>query len=142
MKRFSLAGLLRIRGLEEQQAAAELAAANRALDAARARRSRTRSSLAGVSPDAVDAATLSALVAARASGHILLSELSSLHDRAARDAADARSAHTGARVNALSLEKLHTRHVKTETARELRAEQSALDEIAIQGWRTAQEDRQ
>jgi flagellar FliJ protein len=140
MKGFGLAGLLRVRQLEEQRAAAELAAAGGALDAVRGHRSRTRAALGSVAPGAVDAAALSAIVAARASAHILLGELASLHDHAERTAADARSAHHAARANARALEKLRTRHVESESARELRAEQSALDEIAIQGWRAGREE--
>lgn len=141
MKPFNLGGLLRVRELQEQQAAAKLAEANRSLGAADARRSRTRAALTGVGADAADAAALSALVAARTSGHVLLGELASLHDRIAQDAASARDVYTAARVNSLSLEKLQTRHVATETALELRAEQSAIDEIAVQGWRAAQEEK-
>jgi flagellar FliJ protein len=140
MKRFGLAGLLRVRTLEEQRAAAELAEANRAVDAVRARGSRTRASLAGVRSDAVDAATLSAAVAARASAQLLLGELSALHELASRDAAEARSAHGAARASAVSLEKLRRRHTEAEAARELREEQSALDEVAIQGWRASRKD--
>ena len=166
MKPFRLAGLLRVRDIEEQRAAAELAEAGRAVDAVRAHRSRMRGSLGAMSPGAmpgampggqpgalpgaapreallgqsahVDAATLSAVVAARASAHILLGELSALHERAEQTAADARSAHQVARVNARSLEKLQVRHVESETERDRRAEQSALDEVAIQGWRAAE----
>lgn len=140
MKRFGLAGLLRVRDLEEQRAAAELAEANRAVDAVRARGVRTRASLAGVRSDAVDAATLSAVVAARASAQVLLGELTALHDLASREAGEARSAHGAARASAVSLEKLRRRHTEAEAARELREEQSALDEVAIQGWRESRKD--
>lgn len=138
MKAFRLAGLLRVRDLEEQRAAATLAEASVALDAVYAHRSRTRATLAGVPPEAADAAALSALVAARANAHALLGELSSLHDQAEHIAANARDAHHAARADARALEKLHLRHIDTETTREIRAEQLTLDEIAIQGWRTAE----
>jgi flagellar FliJ protein len=140
MKRFGLAGLLRVRDLEEQRAAAELAAANRAVDAVRARGARTRASLAGVRSDAVDAATLSSVIAARTSAQVLLGELSALHELASREAVEARSAHGAARASAVSLEKLSRRHTESEAARELREEQSALDEVAIQGWRESRKD--
>ena len=140
MKRFGLAGLLRVRDLEEQRAAAELADANRAVDAVRARGARTRASLAGVRSDVVDAATLSSVVAARSSAQVLLGELTALHELAAREAGDARTAHGAARASAVSLEKLRKRHTEAEVARELREEQSALDEVAIQGWRESRRD--
>jgi flagellar FliJ protein len=140
MKRFGLAGLLRVRGLEEQRAAAELAEANRAVEAVRARGARTRASLAGVGPGAVDSATLSAVAAARTSAQVLLGELSALNQLASQEAGEARTVHSAARASAVSLEKLRRRHAEAEVARELRDEQAALDEIAIQGWRAGRED--
>jgi flagellar biosynthesis chaperone FliJ len=53
---------------------------------------------------------------------------------------EARSAHGAARASAVSLEKLSRRHTESEAARELREEQSALDEVAIQGWRESRKD--
>jgi flagellar FliJ protein len=139
VKRFGLAGLLRVRGLAEQRAAGDLAAANRDLDTIRVRGSRARAALAGAGHDPADAAGLAAIVAARSSLHALLGDLASLHDRAALGAAEARVAHHAARAETVSLEKLHQRHLAAEHADELRAEQAALDEIAIQGWRGGQD---
>ena len=141
MKRFALAGLLRVRTLEEKQAAAELAESDRALDAVESRRARTRASLAGVAPGAVDAASLSAIVAARASAAILLGELSAMHERAAQETDGLRAAHHQARTRSLALEKLQTRHEKAEIAGDLRAEQAALDEIALRSRRTHERGR-
>jgi flagellar protein FliJ len=142
MKQFSLAGLLRVRDLEEQRAAAELAAANHTVNGIRAHRLKTLAFLAGTTVDMTGAANLAAAAAARAAAQSMLGELALMHDRAALEAQAAQAAHNAARANSLALEKLHVRHVETEHASDLRAEQSALDEIAIGGWRRGEGETQ
>jgi flagellar FliJ protein len=135
MRQFSLAGLLRVRDLEEQSAAVDLATANHALNRIRSHRLKTLALLAETTVDVSGAANLAAAAAARASAQTMLTELAMMHNRADQETQDATKAHNAARAKSLALEKLQVRHAEAEHASDLRAEQSALDEIAIGGWR-------
>ncbi|WIB01575.1 flagellar FliJ family protein [Curtobacterium sp. MCBA15_012] len=131
-RRFPLAGLLRLRHAEQDRAAAELAAANdRVRDAADARFA-ARRTLADAEGSTVvrDAATLSAVAAARASTRGMLEELDAVAKTRRADADAAQTAYNAARRAALGLEKLEDQHDREETAADLRTEQAALDEIA------------
>ncbi|WIB79149.1 flagellar export protein FliJ [Curtobacterium sp. MCPF17_002] len=131
-RRFPLAGLLRLRHAEQDRAAAALATANeRVRDAADARIA-ARRSLAdadGAQP-IQDAATLSAVAAARAATRGMLEELDAVVRSRRSDADQAQDEYNGARRSALGLEKLEVQHVEQQTAEDLRTEQNALDEIA------------
>ncbi|WP_144758821.1 flagellar FliJ family protein [Curtobacterium sp. 9128] len=131
-RRFPLAGLLRLRHAEQDQAAAVLAAANdRVRDAADARVAARRTlddTESAMSVD--DAATLSAVAAARAATRGMLQELDAVVQHRRADADAAQAAYTEARRSALGLEKLETQHSERVAAEDLRAEQTALDEIA------------
>lgn len=135
MKQFSLAGLLRVRGLEEQLAAAELAEANRALNNVRVRRAKTRAALAGTSVEAAGSANLAAMAASRAAGRAMLVELAALDDTARDHVEAATGAYHRARAASAGIRKLETRHVEAEIASDLHAEQAAIDEVAIGSWR-------
>lgn len=131
-RRFPLAGLLRLRHAEQDRAAAALAAANdRVRDAADARIA-ARRNLADREQEQLvtDAATLSALAAARASTRGMLEELDAVARTRRADADAARTAYSAARRAALGLEKLEGHHDHEQAAADLRAEQDALDEIA------------
>jgi len=131
-RRFPLAGLLRLRHAEQDRAAAALAAANeRVRDAADARIA-ARRSLADAegSQPIQDAATLSAVAAARAATRGMLEELDAVVRSRRADADQAQDDYNGARRSALGLEKLEAQHTEQQTAEELRTEQNALDEIA------------
>ncbi|QKS16781.1 flagellar export protein FliJ [Curtobacterium sp. Csp2] len=131
-KRFPLAGLLRLRHAQQDRAAAVLAAAkDRVRDAADARIA-ARRNLADseASQPITDAATLSAVAAARASTRGMLEELEAVARSRREDADAAQAEHTAARRAALGLEKLEAQHARQQAAEELRAEQHALDEIA------------
>jgi flagellar FliJ protein len=134
MKEFSLAGLLRVRGLQEQLAAADLAQANRALNNVRARRAHMRAELEGTTIDASGSANLAALAATRAAGRTMLAELASLDSTAAAEVGAAAAVYRSARAASLGVEKLHVRHVAAETAEDLRTEQAAIDEVATGSW--------
>ncbi|MDQ1582077.1 MAG: flagellar protein FliJ [Microbacteriaceae bacterium] len=142
MKQFSLAGLLRVRDLEKQRTEGELAAANHALTGIRAHRAQTLADLAGTTVEISGAANLAAAAASRASAQTLLAELAMMHHSADQDAQEATTAHNAARANSLAIEKLQVRHLEAEHASDLRVEQSALDEIAIGGWRRGRGDSQ
>ncbi|WP_022904189.1 flagellar FliJ family protein, partial [Curtobacterium sp. B8] len=77
-----------------------------------------------------DAATLSAVAAARAATRGMLQELDAVVQSRRADADRAQDAYTAARRAALGLEKLEEQHVVAATAEDLRTEQNALDEIA------------
>lgn len=131
-RRFPLAGLLRLRHTEQDRAAAALATANeRVRDAADARIAARRSlaDAEGTQP-IQDAATLSAVAAARAATRGMLEELDAVVRSRRSDADQAQDVYNGARRSALGLEKLEAQHVAQQTAEELRTEQNALDEIA------------
>jgi flagellar FliJ protein len=133
---FRLAGLLRLRALAEEQAAAQRAASVRGRDTATARAAATQAALASAEfPGMSDSRGVQAVVASR----LALSAL--LVDRRAQvlvaqdevDAADA--AWSEARTRTRTLEKLQEKHDTAVRAEEQRAEQLVLDEVA--GRRTA-----
>jgi flagellar FliJ protein len=131
---FRLAGLLRLRGLAEEQAAARLAGATRTRDDATARRTATEAALGAArfpeGPDGTDGLGMQAVVASR----MALSAL--LVDQRARvvvtqDAVDAADADwSAARTRTRTLEKLQEKHEAVVQVEEQRAEQVVLDEIA------------
>ena len=131
-RRFPLAGLLRLRHAEQDRAAAVLATANeRVRDAADARLAARRSlaDAEGAQP-ITDAATMSAVAAARAATRGMLEELDAVTRSRRADADRAQADYNDARRSALGLEKLEAQHDRQQTAEELRTEQNALDEIA------------
>lgn len=130
MSGFSLAGLLRLRGVQERAAAERLSRAQIAARQTEARERRTRAALADTGDAAVDVRSLAAIAASRAAARTSLADLALLTD-AQRDAVDeARSEHAEAKRRARGLEKLEAAHAARERARLLHAEQAALDEIA------------
>ena len=128
--KFSLAGLLRLRGIQQDQAAGVLAAANREVTAVDRRRSQTADQLAASSSSADSRETLLAIVAARASARSMFLELDGIGAQAAARAETARHEFTKAKSDTAALDKLAERHRVQSTAEELRTEQNALDEIS------------
>ncbi|WP_217184120.1 flagellar FliJ family protein [Streptomyces sp. AC495_CC817] len=128
---FPLAGLLRVRGAQERLAAERLSAARsdriRAEDAERS----AVSSLADVSAEIGDGATLMAMAAARAAGRSALSDLQALTALRRDEEAAAHETHIEARRELKGLERMEDAHRREEARAETRAEQSALDEIAV-----------
>ncbi|MCU1525979.1 MAG: hypothetical protein JWO18_2873 [Microbacteriaceae bacterium] len=136
---FPLAGLLRLRQIQKDQAASDLAVANARLNDSGVRQRRARTALGAVSNEATDTTVLYAIAAARASSRSMLAELEALdcEHREARDEASAEFA--SARARSIGLEKLEGRHIDTVVGGELSAEQAQLDEIASTGWHRAAE---
>lgn len=131
MSGFRLAGLLRLRKLQEEQAAADLARANAEKAAAVQRRRDTEALLndAGL-PERTDTLSWQVAVAARASLGGMLTE-ATLAVQTARVLAQQRTAAWSAtRVAATTLGKLEERHDQTVRAETERAEQLVLDEAA------------
>jgi flagellar FliJ protein len=135
--KFRLAGLLRLRHAQQDQAGAALATANdRMRDAADARVA-ARRTLSDGPVEITDATMLSAVAAARASTRGMLEELDAVATTR-RQAADlAQTAYNAARRSALGLEKLEDAHDVRAAAEDLRGEQIVLDEIAATQHRTA-----
>ncbi|PJJ73286.1 flagellar FliJ protein [Diaminobutyricimonas aerilata] len=133
---FPLAGLLRIRQVEKDLAAAELAAAR--ADAARTahRRRAARSVLAAGPSQPNSAETVTAIAAARASTSSMLADLGALEAGHRQRIDEARAAHDEARGRQLAIEKLGERFAVEQGVLEARAEQGVLDELAARAWHT------
>ncbi|WP_203135620.1 hypothetical protein [Microbacterium sp. JZ31] len=130
MSSFSLAGLLRLRGVQERAAAERLSRAQVAARQSEARERHTRAALAGTGDDAVDVRTLAAIAAARAAARSRLADLSALTEAQRGAVEEAQREHAEAKRRARGLEKLEAAHVARERTRLLQAEQAVLDEIA------------
>lgn len=136
---FPLAGLLRVRALAEERAAAELAAARRAERAAAERARETRERLTGSTlPDVADGLAFRASVASRASLVALLEEQGDQVVAAQAHSDERTDVWVAARRDARAVERLEERHDATVRAEELHAEQVVLDEVA--GRRAGRED--
>lgn len=137
---FPLAGLLRLRRLQEEAAAGRLAAANTRLRETSNTQARTLQALADSPLAVTDGATLAAVAAARASSRAMLTDLAVLGVQHAADAAQAQSAFSAARAESVGLEKLEARHAGEVAAEDLRTEQTALDELAATAWQRRQKE--
>ena len=135
MKRlFPLAGLLRLRHLQQDQASVDLAAANSALRNHDERHLHARGALAGLSATPTSLAAMHAMAAARASSRSMLGDLDALgrNHQAAVDAAQ--TTFDAATADSIRLEKLELRHDEALAAEDLHSEQTVLDEIASTRW--------
>ncbi|KQO98236.1 flagellar FliJ family protein [Leifsonia sp. Leaf264] len=130
MAQWSLIGLLRIRKMQEDQAAAGLAAANHRVRESKVSQDRVRHRLASLGTEATDVDTLRAIAASRAASAASISDFNHLIKMGAAEVEEAQTAFAEAKRNTSSLEKLHTRFTDEQLAAELREEQLVLDEIA------------
>ena len=130
MAAFSLASLLRLKRLREDQAAFEVGRARSRASELAAERHQLIDRLSDHGHDARDVRAISAISAARASTSVALADLEALRITSERTLEAAESAHQAARRDTRVLEKLEERHAETVRAEELRAEQAALDELA------------
>ena len=135
---FRLAGLLRLRQIQQDQAASDLAAARRRANDSAARERRAQGALAGISTDVSDSTVLYAIAAARASSRSMLAELQEIERTDREKATEANAAFTAARARSVGLEKLERRHIDGVDSADLRAEQAVLDEIATRDWKAAE----
>lgn len=128
---FPLAGLLRVRALAEDTAAAELAAARREEDAARRRAARTAEMLGSSRPPGeAELSAWKAAVAARVALSSLLTEdVADLRD-AEEDTGRRQDQWTRARTRTRAVERLRDKHDEEQRAEDERAEQAAIDEVA------------
>ncbi|PZR54129.1 flagellar export protein FliJ [Xylanimonas oleitrophica] len=128
---FPLAGLLRVRGLERDSAAAALARAqNEAREADQRARAAREALYEHEMPATSDAQTWQAQVASRAALLALLDQSRDIAARRQAETEERRHAWNEARGRVRVVERLHDRHREAQTADELRAEQNVLDEIA------------
>ncbi|MCW2163909.1 hypothetical protein B0I12_001035 [Microbacterium hydrothermale] len=127
---FPLAGLLRVRGVQERVAAEEAARARADARAAEAAEQHAVSSLSALATQIDDPATLRAMAAARAAGQASLADLQILSRLRRTEAAEAEDAHVDARRELKGLERLEGAHRSRELEERARTEQKALDEIA------------
>jgi flagellar protein FliJ len=133
-RQFSLAGLLRIRKIQQDQAASSLARATSRSRSIRVREAHARNQLDDTAEPVTGTAALRAVAASRAAAQGLLAELQALADIADAEAAEAQTLFTEARTKSVSLEKLEARHRAEYLAAEMSAEQGALDEVASIAW--------
>ena len=135
MKRtFALAGLLRLRHLQQDQAAGDLAQANATAQANMARRAEARATLEQTPCLASGAATLAAIASARASANRMLADMDVLGRNYQVLLGEAQVTYDRTRADSVRLEKLEGRHGALVVADDLHREQAVLDEIASTGW--------
>lgn len=136
---FRLAGLLRLRRLQEDQAAAELARTHAERRAAAHRRDETAQLLAGTSfPVHGDELVWRAAVAGRASLAGLTTEATAALAAVESRVDQATGEWSAARTRATTLSKLEERHEVLVRAEEEAAEQLVLDEAASRRHQAAQ----
>lgn len=133
-RQFSLAGLLRLRQIQQDQAASGLARARSRSSSVRAREASARRELSATDEAIESSASLRAVAAARSASHSMLADLQNLARVAETDEATAREEFIAARTRSVGLEKLQARHHAELNTAELRAEQSTLDEISSTIW--------
>ena len=138
---FPLAGLLRLRHLQQDQAAGDLAATNASLRESGMRQDRVRTALGATSTDLTSTSSLHAIAAARASTRSMLADLEALRHEQQAAADDAAARFTTARSQSVGLEKLQGRYAAAVDAEELHAEQTVLDEIASGSWQRREASR-
>lgn len=130
-RRFRLAGLLRVRKLQEEQAAAELGRAVGSREQARARAAQAGQELSGHNtPTNVDIATWRAVLAARTALHQNVLLATAAVDTAQRAVTEREDEWQAARVRAVPLEKLEEKHDERMAEEDLHTEQLELDEAA------------
>lgn len=139
-RQFSLAGLLRLRQIQQDQAATGLASARSRSSSVRAREASARRELAAGDAPISSSASLRAVAAARSSSHSMLADLRNLSRIAETEETAAREEFIAARTRSVGLEKLQARHDADVHMADLRAEQSTLDEIASTVWHREEQE--
>lgn len=134
-KAFALAGLLRLRQIEREHAASDLAAANALVHQGNSRVQRARAQLGDLRPDAATTAELLAASAARASSRSMLAELTAVLEERTSEADAANERLQEANRRSTGLEKLAARHEQEQRRAETAAEQRVLDELAARAGR-------
>ena len=133
MREFSLAGLLRLRKLQQDAAGGSLLRARSRASELAAQRTHVRDAMLGAGQDSDSISTMHAIAAARASTSSMLTDLSVLESEAQHGVDAALREHAIARRAVLSVEKLEARHREQARLEELRDEQKTLDELSLRG---------
>jgi len=128
---FRLAGLLRVRGLQERAAAEHLSRASLEHTRTQARERELRTALSNSTDAAMDVRALAALAAGRVASRGMLADLTALGELQHATVQEARARHAATRVDERGLALLADAHAERERARELQLEQAELDEIAV-----------
>ena len=131
MKPFSLLGLLRLRKLQEDRAAASLAVARRSQRDTAARIAHAHARLASVDATVATSDELFAIAATRSSSASMLADLVQLERRQADEVDVLADRHAETVRASRSIEKLEERHAVEQAAAELAGEQRVLDELAL-----------
>ena len=131
---FRLAGLLKIRKLQEDQAKQELAVANVNLQEKVEEAGSLEAYLRQTKPGDQHRSSLAALAASRAATTGLLTLLDLEAQELGRERDRAGEAYREARMRSRGLEKLEGHHEEQVAAEELVAEQVVLDEAAAASW--------
>lgn len=132
MKRgFPLAGLLRIRGIQQRAAAAHLSRAAMEEQRTEARDRQLRAALTASAETPGDIRTLAALAASRVAARSLLADLDTLRRAQRADVDAARLRLDDARRAERGIERLADAFHERERERRDAAEQAVLDEIAL-----------
>jgi flagellar FliJ protein len=134
---FSLEGLLRLRKVQKDRAAAEVSLARARAAEVAARQRSTRASLSELENTDDASRTLNWVSAARSSTASTLAELDALEAEWQLRMEDARQRYAEAKTKAASLEKLEDRHIALQAAEANRSEQIVLDEISARTWHVA-----
>ncbi len=130
-RQYPLARLLRLRKMREDEAANELALAQRRELQARQKTQRAQEELVGSSFNGdYDESLWRSSIAAQAARRSMLLEAMTLAEVAAHETTEAHSQWTAARKESRPLEKLEEKFQEAANAEELRAEAIVLDEIA------------
>lgn len=127
---FRLAGLLRLRKLQEDQAAAALARANARRKDHRALMAQTRGTLEDTPGEVSSATALRSAAAARSVSRHLLADLAALNTSVEDEVRSAQAVLVEAKTASSALEKLAEKHAGEEMDRELHEEQLFLDELS------------
>ncbi|MBD7957435.1 hypothetical protein H9651_07270 [Microbacterium sp. Sa4CUA7] len=128
---FRLAGLLRVRSIQERAAAEHLSRASMEHVRTEARERQLRAALSTSVDEAVDVRALAALAASRVASRSMLADLRTLAEMQEAAVAEAREQHTATRIDERGLALLAEAHARRELARELHVEQIELDEIGV-----------
>ena len=130
MAPFSLAALLRLRRLQQDQAAAEVSISRARAAAVATRRRFAQNSLATLTSSNGGWEVLRWTAAARAASSSTLGDLTVLVDEAEQQLTETSAHLAESRARTVSLEKLEARHDADAFREELRVEQNGLDEIS------------
>lgn len=126
---FSLAGLLRVRGVTADVSSAAAGAAARRLERTRHERATLEHRIAGAADAPIDAASLSAIAAARASTAELLAAVDGVASVQARELAERERERTDAHQALRAIQKLEDRHAIGERAARAADERATTDDL-------------